>query len=122
MVKKLVLAFMLVAMSASPSLAKTIIFATDATWPPMEFVDANKEITGYAIDYMKAAGKEAGFTPEFKAVAWDGIFAGLASDKYNAIVSSVTITEERKNTMSTSQAPSAAGTEVWPWPRRSTSG
>ena len=99
MVKKLVLAFMLVAMSASPSLAKTIIFATDATWPPMEFVDANKEITGYAIDYMKAAGKEAGFTPEFKAVAWDGIFAGLASDKYNAIVSSVTITEERKNTM-----------------------
>lgn len=99
MVKKLVLSLMLVAMTASPSLAKTIVFATDATWPPMEFVDANKQITGYAIDYMKAAGKEAGFTPEFKAVAWDGIFAGLASGKYNAICSSVSITEERKNSM-----------------------
>ncbi|WP_428569341.1 MAG: basic amino acid ABC transporter substrate-binding protein [Solidesulfovibrio sp. DCME] len=99
MVKKLVLALALVALSAAPSVAKTIVFATDATWPPMEFVNADKQITGYAIDYMKAAGKEAGFTPEFKAVAWDGIFAGLAGGKYNAICSSVSITDERKKTM-----------------------
>ncbi len=99
MVKKLALALMLVAMTASPSLAKTLVFATDATWPPMEFVDANKEITGYSVDYIKAVAKEAGFTAEFKAVAWDGIFAGLAAGKYDAICSSVTITEERKNTM-----------------------
>lgn len=99
MVKKLVLALALVAMTAAPSLAKTLVFATDATWPPMEFVNADKQITGYAIDYMKAAAKEAGFTAEFKAVAWDGIFAGLAAGKYNAICSSVSITEERKKTM-----------------------
>ncbi|KHK01765.1 basic amino acid ABC transporter substrate-binding protein [Desulfovibrio sp. TomC] len=99
MVKKLVLALVLVAMTASPSLAKTIVFATDATWPPMEFVDANHKITGLAVDLMEAAGKEAGFTPEFKAVAWDGIFAGLAAGKYDAICSSVTITDDRKNSM-----------------------
>ena len=99
MVKKLVLALALVAMTASAAMAKTIVFATDATWPPMEFVGPDKQITGYSIDYLKAAGKEAGFTPEFKAVAWDGIFAGLAAGKYNAIASSVTITDERKNTM-----------------------
>jgi len=99
MVRKLALALALVALTASAALAKTIVFATDATWPPMEFVNADKQITGYAVDYMNAAGKEAGFTPEFKAVAWDGIFAGLAAGKYNAIGSSVTITDERKNTM-----------------------
>jgi polar amino acid transport system substrate-binding protein len=99
MIKKLVLALVLVAMTASPSLAKTIIFATDATWPPMEFVDADKKITGLAVDLMAAAGKEAGFTPEFKAVAWDGIFAGLAAGKYDAICSSVTITDDRKKSM-----------------------
>jgi polar amino acid transport system substrate-binding protein len=59
-------------------LAKDIVFATDATWPPMEFVNADKQIVGYSIDYMTAAGKEAGFTAVFKAVALDGIFAGLA--------------------------------------------
>jgi polar amino acid transport system substrate-binding protein len=80
-----------------------IIFATDATWPPMEFVDANKDIVGYSIDFMKAAGKEAGFTPVFKAVAWDGIFAGLGVNKYDAICSSVSITEERKKVMDFSE-------------------
>jgi polar amino acid transport system substrate-binding protein len=78
---------------------KTIVFATDATWPPMEFVDANKQIVGFAIDYMKAAGKEAGFKPAFSVVAWDGIFAGLDVGKYDAICSSVSITEERKRVM-----------------------
>ncbi|MBF0226140.1 MAG: basic amino acid ABC transporter substrate-binding protein [Desulfobacterales bacterium] len=79
--------------------AVTITFATDSTWPPMEFVDSNQEIVGYSIDYMKAAGKEAGFTPVFKSVAWDGIFAGLATGKYDAICSSVSITDERKKAM-----------------------
>jgi len=99
MIKQCALALLLVAVTACPSLAKTIVFATDATWPPMEFVNADKQISGYAIDYMKAAGKEAGFTPEFKAVAWDGIFAGLAAGKYNAICSSVSITPGRQKTM-----------------------
>lgn len=99
MIRKCALALLLVALTAAPSLAKTIVFATDATWPPMEFVNADKAITGYAIEYMKAAAKEAGFTAEFKAVPWDGIFAGLAAGKYDAICSSVSITDERKKTM-----------------------
>jgi polar amino acid transport system substrate-binding protein len=81
------------------AMARDIVFATDATWPPMEFVGPDKEITGFAVDYMKAAGKEAGFTPVFKAVAWDGIFAGLDAGNYDAICSSVSITDERKNAM-----------------------
>jgi polar amino acid transport system substrate-binding protein len=82
---------------------KTIVFATDATWPPMEFIDADKNIVGYSIDFLKAAGKEAGFKPVFKNTAWDGIFAGLAAGKYNSITSSVSITEKRKKAMDFSE-------------------
>jgi polar amino acid transport system substrate-binding protein len=82
---------------------KTIIFATDATWPPMEFVDANKNIVGYSIDFLTAAGKEVGFKPVFKNTAWDGIFAGLASGRYDSISSSVSITEERQKKMDFSE-------------------
>lgn len=78
---------------------KKIVIATDATWPPMEYIDANKNIVGFDIDMLNAAAKEAGFEIEFKNQAWDGIFAGLAAGKYDAVVSSVTITEERKGTM-----------------------
>ena len=56
---------------------KTINVATDATWPPMEIVDANKNIVGFDIDFLNAVAKEAGFKVEFKNTAWDGIFAGL---------------------------------------------
>jgi polar amino acid transport system substrate-binding protein len=75
---------------------KTVTIATDATWPPMEMVDAGKNIVGFDIDYMNAVAKEAGFKIVYKNTAWDGIFAGLASGNYDAIVSSVTITDERK--------------------------
>jgi polar amino acid transport system substrate-binding protein len=76
-----------------------IVIATDATWPPMEMVDESKNIVGFDIDLMNAAAKAGGFTVEFKNTAWEGIFAGLAAGKYDAVMSSVTITDERKKEM-----------------------
>ena len=77
--------------------AKKYVIATDAAFPPMEYVDENtKEIVGFDIDLMNAIAKEMGFEVEFKNTAWDGIFAGLESGDYDAILSSVTITEERQ--------------------------
>ena len=76
-----------------------IVIATDATWPPMEMVDESKEIVGFDIDLMKAAAKAGGFEVEFQNTAWDGIFAGLEAGEYDAVMSSVTITDERKQTM-----------------------
>ena len=75
---------------------RTVTIATDATWPPMEMVDKNKAIVGFDIDFMNAVAKEAGFKAVYKNTAWDGIFGGLEGGKYDAIVSSVTITDERK--------------------------
>ena len=78
--------------------AAKITVATDATWPPMEFVNEAKKIVGFDIDLMKAVAKAGGFAVEFKNTAWDGIFAGLANGEYDAVISSVTITDERKKT------------------------
>ena len=104
MLKKAVLTLVTMAVMCGSAWAeKTLVFATDATWPPMEFVDANKNIVGYSIDFLTAAGKEAGFKAEFKNTAWDGIFAGLASGRYDSISSSVSITEERQKKMDFSE-------------------
>jgi polar amino acid transport system substrate-binding protein len=84
-------------MAAGPAKAmRTVTVATDATWPPMEMVDANKQIVGFDIDFMNAVAREAGFKVVFKNTAWDGIFAGVEAGQYDAIISSVTITPERK--------------------------
>jgi polar amino acid transport system substrate-binding protein len=76
-----------------------IVVASDATWPPMEFVDENKNVVGFTIDLVKAIAEVGKFEIEIKNTAWDGIFAGLAAGNYQVIASSVTITDERKGTM-----------------------
>jgi polar amino acid transport system substrate-binding protein len=78
---------------------KVTVF-TDATWPPMEMVDKNKNIVGFEIDLFNAIAKEAGFKAEYKNTAWDGIFAAMKGNRYpNACaLSSITITDERKKT------------------------
>ncbi|MCF8085995.1 MAG: basic amino acid ABC transporter substrate-binding protein [Desulfohalobiaceae bacterium] len=102
--KKTLFAFLLVLVCASVAWGqKTIVFAVDATWPPMEYVNQDKDIVGYSIDYMTAAGKLAGFEPVFKNTPWDGIFAGLQGGNYDAICSSVSITEKRKEAMDFSE-------------------
>lgn len=80
---------------AAPAATKKLTFATDSTWPPMEFINENKELVGFDIDMVRAVAQAAGFEAEFQTVGWDGIFAGLEGGQYNAIVSSVTINEER---------------------------
>lgn len=100
MFKKALFALLAMVVFATPALAeKSITFAVDSTWPPMEFVNQDKQIVGFSIDLVKAIGREANFKPIFKTTAWDGIFAGLAAGKYDAIDSSVTINDKRKRVM-----------------------
>jgi polar amino acid transport system substrate-binding protein len=83
----------------SNEVSNVIVIASDATWPPMEFLNENKEIIGFDVDMLKAAAEAGGFEIEIVNTAWDGIFAGLANGNYDAVCSSVTITEDRKAAM-----------------------
>lgn len=83
----------------APDGPRVITVATDATWPPMEFVDRDQNIVGFDIDLINAVAEAGGFEVEIRNTAWDGIFAGLANRDYDAVISSVTITDERQATM-----------------------
>ena len=54
--------------------AKKLAIASDASFPPMEFVDESKKIVGFDIDLMTAIAKDQKFEFEIKNTAWDGIF------------------------------------------------
>lgn len=79
---------------------RVYVIASDATWPPMEYVDDKGDIVGFDIDLLAAIAKASGFEYEVQNTGWDGIFAGLANGAYDAIISSVTITEDRQAAMS----------------------
>ena len=99
MYRKFLLALCAIALMATAVQAKTITFASDATWPPMEMVNADKDIAGFCPELVRAMAKAGGFTADIKNTAWDGIFAGLGAGKYGVIASSVSITDKRKKVM-----------------------
>lgn len=79
--------------------SKPIVVATEAAYPPMEFMNEKNEIVGFDIDLMREIAKAGGFAIEFKNTPWDAIFPSLKVGDVDAIISSITITEERKQTM-----------------------
>jgi len=89
---------------------KKVKVVLDATWPPFELLDEKtKEPIGFDIDLMKAIAKNQGFEVEFINVPFDSALTGLAQCQYDAAISAVTITPERKQTMLFSEAYFAAG-------------
>ena len=75
---------------------RKIVVACDATFPPMEFLNSDVELAGFTIDTVRAIERLSGVDIEIVNTSWDGIFAGLENENYDAIFSSVTITDERQ--------------------------
>jgi polar amino acid transport system substrate-binding protein len=64
-------------------------------YPPMEYLDENGNPAGFDVRMANLIADKLGLTVELVDTAWDGIFAGLDTDKYDCIMSAVTITDER---------------------------
>ena len=86
----------------SPS-GKTYLVATDATLVPMSFMSVGNDIIGFEPDLMRALAKEAGINIRIINVEWAGLFGGLITKKFDMVISSVTVLEERKTRMSFSE-------------------
>ncbi|HEX8710076.1 MAG TPA: basic amino acid ABC transporter substrate-binding protein, partial [Pyrinomonadaceae bacterium] len=71
---------------------------TDATYPPLESVE-NGQFTGFDIDLGTAIARELGVRARFINSGFDGIFPALQNGTFDAVMSSVTITEERRASM-----------------------
>ncbi len=76
--------------------ASTLKVASNPTWPPMEFMNLDKQVIGYDADIITAIAKEMGSDVEFLNTAWEGIFAVLENGNVDVLASCVTITDARK--------------------------
>ncbi|MFM9927550.1 transporter substrate-binding domain-containing protein [Variovorax sp. H27-G14] len=69
--------------------------ATDATFPPMEFVENGKR-TGFDVELVEAIGKTLGRKIEWIDIDFKGLVPGLISKRFDMAVSGIYITDERK--------------------------
>jgi polar amino acid transport system substrate-binding protein len=94
--------FLSVLLSASAVFAadvraqETVKIATEGAYPPFNAKDSSGALVGFDVDIAKALCAEMKAKCEIVAQDWDGIIPGLVAKKYDAIVASMSITDERK--------------------------
>ncbi|WP_268627033.1 transporter substrate-binding domain-containing protein [Paenibacillus alvei] len=69
------------------------------TYAPYNFINDKREVDGFDADIAKAVAKHIGVEVEFITGEFSGLIEGLQKDKYDALVSQVTITDDRKQKM-----------------------
>ncbi|WP_123052884.1 ABC transporter substrate-binding protein [Clostridium sp. JN-1] len=66
------------------------------SFPPMEFRDSKNELKGFDIDLANEIGKKLGVKTEFVPTDFNGIILALKTGKFDAVISGLSITDERK--------------------------
>lgn len=82
----------------------TLVIGLDDTFAPMGFRDESGELVGFDIDLANAVCEQLGVTAEFQPIDWDSKEMALAAGTIDCVWNGMSITPERQEAMSLSQA------------------
>lgn len=88
--------FAAAAQEAAPQPRTVIRVAVEGAYPPFNFIDGNGELQGFEVDLLKSLCEAMKAECELVQHEWDGIIRGLLKREYDAIMSSLEITERRQ--------------------------
>jgi polar amino acid transport system substrate-binding protein len=75
---------------------RTIKVAVEGIFPPFNYLDSNNDLQGFDVEIAKSLCETARLTCEFVVQDWDGMIPNLLAGKYDAIISSMSMSAERK--------------------------
>lgn len=74
-----------------------LMVGAEIGYPPMEYFDEDGATPiGFDVEMAQAIADEMGLKLEMVDTAWDGIFAGVDSNKYDVVIAAVSWNEERE--------------------------
>lgn len=76
-----------------------LVVGTDATYPPLEFIDEKNHIVGFDADLAAEVAKDMNVTLDLRNISFDTLFNALKNGEVDLVISSVTITTERQKEM-----------------------
>ena len=72
----------------------TIVIASEGKFAPFNFVE-NGKLTGFEIDVANGVAAKMGLKVDWKSMGFDGLLVGLQQDRWDMVIASHGITEER---------------------------
>ncbi|QYK43055.1 MAG: transporter substrate-binding domain-containing protein [Paracoccaceae bacterium] len=81
---------------ALPGHAETVRLATEAAFPPFNFINDAGDIAGFDRDFGDAMCTRAGLDCAWVVVEWDALIPQLQSGNVDVILAAMTITAERR--------------------------
>lgn len=76
-----------------------LVVGMELAYPPFETTDEKGNATGISVDLAQDLGKYLGKKVRIQNIAYSGLLPSLTSKKIDIILSSMTITEERKKSI-----------------------
>lgn len=73
-----------------------LIIGMELAYPPFETKDDGGNPSGVSVDLAKALGEYVGRPVKIENLNWDGLIPSLQTGKVDLVISSMTITDERK--------------------------
>ena len=78
---------------------KVLKVGMELAYPPFEMSEKDGTPSGVSVDFAKALAKALDRELIIENIAWDGLIPSLKTGKIDLIISSMTITEERKKSI-----------------------
>ena len=88
------------ALMAGAAAAETVRIGTEGAYAPWNYIDDAGKLAGYEIELGAALCEKAGLQCEFVQNEWDSIIPNLVAGNYDMIMAGMSITDERKKTIS----------------------